>query len=530
MAQVPECVVCLQAYDDFLHVPRVLACGHSFCELCLMQLQSAWQPSSSLVANSNNDSPAAARGAMIRCPECSHRTRLPVGGQQSLPKNVELLRLLPSLIREADSTTTDEGAGRENEKKFSAGLKEPLQGNGNKNDRAAAVTGRREGQNFAATDGGVGTGNRNSSDSRRPKAGAKGKSRSDSNQGSSVVVDRSYLLPFDLYSENSNDDKDVRGWILPEKAIELSGGDAESSSRFRLVDSSTLCGEIVLERDRLSSSVPVRLRQLTEVSCAPHSRQDDETTTTSYEDSVLKAWDGCHYEVKTELVILFRVSVLSRGVCNVLGIWMNPQRNALFLVTQAPARDEIVSPWEMIKKSFRQNEKSSLDVECRSDDRRRTSGVDELGNLSADASEVTRPVELSEAAHSAPQQKVSSSAVVEQMRLSRVGLELCGMLCEVQSHGLVFGLLSPNCFALDLFGSLLIDLNAALHERSSLQDVTTRLSSSSSKCAPEGGGGGGGGGGGIPQLERFAGLGLLSYAWCGAVRWCGANRGFEASS
>ncbi|GAU33643.1 hypothetical protein TSUD_310510 [Trifolium subterraneum] len=38
MEELPECPVCLQNYDDENAIPRVLSCGHTVCEACLVQL------------------------------------------------------------------------------------------------------------------------------------------------------------------------------------------------------------------------------------------------------------------------------------------------------------------------------------------------------------------------------------------------------------------------------------------------------------------------------------------------------------
>ncbi|CAM6093625.1 unnamed protein product [Calypogeia fissa] len=486
MAQVPECVVCLQPYDDFRHVPRVLACGHSFCELCLMQLQSAWQPSSSssLLSDNYNDIPSRpASGAVIRCPECNHRTRLPVGGQQSLPKNVELLRLLPSLIREPVANclpATNEVPSEENGTESNRGPPPPPPSTTTSTSTSnTGAPGRRDNKSLAIDSGVPGIQSVGDRSRRPPKLGEKVKTRVDPNYSASTSTSRNvvdgWLLPCNLYSNNSNPNpnssirRDLRSWILPEKAIKLrpKEGKNSSSSSFEVVDNNSqktqlLWGEIVLEQDRLSSSIPVGSRQLREVRCTVHAQNDDETTTMTYEECVLKTWEGCHDLVKTELLMLFRVSLLSRGLCNVLGVWMNPQRNALFLVTQIPVMENTVSAWEIFKNSF-QSGKEAMSLSL----------VGEITQL-----------ELGQ--RSSHAHKFSSSGM-KQMRLSRLGLELGSALWEVHSQGFIFGLLSPDCFVLDRFDSLLIDFNAAMSERSSLHEATARLSGVSSECGPEGG-------------------------------------------
>jgi len=82
----PECVVCLQVFDEGEHTPRVLSCGHSVCQSCVADLRSHWGTGSS-------SSKGACHG-LVRCPECKQHTKLPLGGFLDLPKNIELMRLL----------------------------------------------------------------------------------------------------------------------------------------------------------------------------------------------------------------------------------------------------------------------------------------------------------------------------------------------------------------------------------------------------------------------------------------------------
>ncbi|XP_022748867.1 uncharacterized protein LOC111298415 isoform X1 [Durio zibethinus] len=74
--ELPECPVCLQPYDEACTIPRVLACGHTVCELCLATL------------------PQKLPGA-IRCPACTVLVKYPPEGPKTLPKNIDLLRLFP---------------------------------------------------------------------------------------------------------------------------------------------------------------------------------------------------------------------------------------------------------------------------------------------------------------------------------------------------------------------------------------------------------------------------------------------------
>lgn len=70
-----ECPVCLQSYDGDQTIPRVLNCGHSACESCLSLLPQI-------------------HDLTIRCPSCNVLVKLPSLGPTSLPKNIDLLRLL----------------------------------------------------------------------------------------------------------------------------------------------------------------------------------------------------------------------------------------------------------------------------------------------------------------------------------------------------------------------------------------------------------------------------------------------------
>ncbi|CAD5313385.1 unnamed protein product [Arabidopsis thaliana] len=76
----PECPVCLQSYDGESTVPRVLACGHTACEECLTNLPKKFPDT-------------------IRCPACTVLVKFPPQGPSALPKNIDLLRLFPSISK-----------------------------------------------------------------------------------------------------------------------------------------------------------------------------------------------------------------------------------------------------------------------------------------------------------------------------------------------------------------------------------------------------------------------------------------------
>uniref|UniRef100_R7VZA3 Myosin heavy chain kinase B n=1 Tax=Aegilops tauschii TaxID=37682 RepID=R7VZA3_AEGTA len=82
-AEPPECPVCLSPFDAASVVPRVLPCGHSLCGSCISSLPPA---------------SASAAASSLRCPLCSQCVPFSRAlGPSSLPKNLALLSLLPSL-------------------------------------------------------------------------------------------------------------------------------------------------------------------------------------------------------------------------------------------------------------------------------------------------------------------------------------------------------------------------------------------------------------------------------------------------
>ncbi|XP_062101266.1 uncharacterized protein LOC133807123 [Humulus lupulus] len=88
--ELPECPVCLQNYDGDATIPRVLACGHSVCEACLVKLPQRYPQT-------------------IRCPACTQLVKFPPQGPSVLPKNIDLLSLcisqnpIPNSITSSDT-------------------------------------------------------------------------------------------------------------------------------------------------------------------------------------------------------------------------------------------------------------------------------------------------------------------------------------------------------------------------------------------------------------------------------------------
>ncbi|XP_006655338.1 uncharacterized protein LOC102722018 [Oryza brachyantha] len=82
----PECPVCLSPFDSASAAPRVLPCGHSLCGPCIASLPPA---------------SASASADSLRCPLCSQCVPFSRAlGPSSLPKNLALISLLPSLPKD----------------------------------------------------------------------------------------------------------------------------------------------------------------------------------------------------------------------------------------------------------------------------------------------------------------------------------------------------------------------------------------------------------------------------------------------
>jgi hypothetical protein len=91
------CPICFEDYNEALHLPRLLHCGHSFCTQCLTDLSS-----------STTAAPPAHH--TITCPKCRALTHLgglggfggdDVQGVQALPRNFDLLDVLTQMTATA---------------------------------------------------------------------------------------------------------------------------------------------------------------------------------------------------------------------------------------------------------------------------------------------------------------------------------------------------------------------------------------------------------------------------------------------
>lgn len=77
MEEAAGCAVCFELFkEEEGRLPRLLHCGHSFCENCLAKLNEKKQ------------------GGGVECPKCRQITPLPQGGVKSFPRNFDLLDLL----------------------------------------------------------------------------------------------------------------------------------------------------------------------------------------------------------------------------------------------------------------------------------------------------------------------------------------------------------------------------------------------------------------------------------------------------
>lgn len=72
-AEVQDCAICFERFDERTHYPRMLSCGHTFCSNCLKDLL-------------NDD-------AQIACPTCRREIAVP-SGIEGIPKNFMLLDVM----------------------------------------------------------------------------------------------------------------------------------------------------------------------------------------------------------------------------------------------------------------------------------------------------------------------------------------------------------------------------------------------------------------------------------------------------
>ena len=83
-AKGPECLICFEHYNDQSKCPRMLSCGHSFCQICLERLL---------------------HGNTIDCPKCRNPVAVP-SGVQGLSKNFALLDIVNETAPKQDAGNT----------------------------------------------------------------------------------------------------------------------------------------------------------------------------------------------------------------------------------------------------------------------------------------------------------------------------------------------------------------------------------------------------------------------------------------
>ena len=76
--QAASCPLCFEAYGDT--VPRMIGCGHTFCEGCLDRML--------------RPLPATSGVKKLRCPKCRKECRVPRGRAAELPQVFDIVGLV----------------------------------------------------------------------------------------------------------------------------------------------------------------------------------------------------------------------------------------------------------------------------------------------------------------------------------------------------------------------------------------------------------------------------------------------------
>ncbi|XP_038057683.1 tripartite motif-containing protein 3-like [Patiria miniata] len=87
LQRILECPMCLELFDSSNRWPKLLPCQHTFCRVCLVQLD---------------------KQGTIACPQCRQQHKSPPGGAQQLPNNFTMLALLDVHKKSAPSSNSSE--------------------------------------------------------------------------------------------------------------------------------------------------------------------------------------------------------------------------------------------------------------------------------------------------------------------------------------------------------------------------------------------------------------------------------------